>query len=170
MLTVRRQATILDADAIAEVQVISWKRAYAGIVPQPYLDGMRVQHQQSEWKRVISNLAAHVMIAVHEESVCGFIAFGQARDAELRPYAGEIYALYVEPVSWRSSVGKSLFEDACGLLREEDYTELALWVLRTNVRATSFYEAQGMARDGAEKSLEFSGTPLIEQRFKRSLI
>ena len=48
-------------------------------------------------------------------------------------------------------------------LRELDYPQVAVWVLKDNIRAIKFYEKCGFRFDGREEELTL-GTPIVEVR------
>ena len=47
-LTVRR-ATLDDVDALARINIDTWRSAYTGIVPQPRIDGMDLAAYRARW-------------------------------------------------------------------------------------------------------------------------
>ncbi|WP_330987113.1 hypothetical protein [Herbaspirillum lusitanum] len=52
-VTVRR-ATVDDAALIAQVRIDSWRAAYRGLIPDAYLDGMKVEDSTRMWTRVLA--------------------------------------------------------------------------------------------------------------------
>ena len=49
-----------DAMAIADVHVRSWKSAYPGLIPQPYLDALRPEDRLARWTAVFQRAGGHV--------------------------------------------------------------------------------------------------------------
>ena len=52
MMVPIRQATLVDAQEIARVQVDTWRYAYKGIVPQHILYALDVGEQAMKWRSV----------------------------------------------------------------------------------------------------------------------
>jgi GNAT superfamily N-acetyltransferase len=93
------------------------------------------------------------------------VAVGPSRD---RAPGGELYAIYVDPDSWSTGVGRALIARAEERLAEE-YDEATLWVLDDNPRARRFYERAGWAPDGASKREERLGVAALEVRYYKRL-
>src|SRR5262249_38384228 len=83
-------------------------------------------------------------VAEIERRVLGWISSGAARDSDVGPEFGEVWALYVHPDAWRGGVGRALWEAARAALLAEGYTGATLWVLEENDRARSFYASIGL--------------------------
>ena len=167
MAGIVRPATATDAIAIAGVHVRSWQAAYAGIVPQAILDRLSVERRAGYWRQAIERAGDERVLVVESDSrIRGFASIGPARDDDLRPGSGELYAIYVEPESWSTGLGRSLFASAVEELRGRRFAALVLWVLTDNARARRFYEAAGWVADGTNRLLDFDGTPLEELRYR----
>jgi GNAT superfamily N-acetyltransferase len=162
-----REAIPDDADAIGSVHVRSWQAAYVGVIPQPILDRLSVERRASSWRGVIERGGAERVWIVEDGSrVRGFVSIGPARDEDLPPGAGELYAIYLEPEVWSTGLGRQLLATATADLRERAYAPLILWVLTDNPRARRFYEAAGWHADGTSRVLDFDGTPIEEIRYR----
>ena len=74
-ITVRR-ATAGDAPGIARVRVDSWRSTYRGMIPNAYLDGMKVEASTALWDRVLTAApnATCVFVAEHGPDIVGFSA------------------------------------------------------------------------------------------------
>ncbi len=164
-----RTATPLDADAIAQVQVASWRAAYKDIVPDEHLDGL----DWREWAALRRERLSHpgevrTCVAALEETsrpLVGFVASGPGRDgARDSEPVREIYAIYVSPSAWGGGVGRALLERA--LTAGPTDIPVTLWVLSANIRAREFYEKQGFRVDGAVKTIAMAGRELLEVRYR----
>jgi hypothetical protein len=87
-----RRASPADARAIAEVQVHTWRQAYAGVVPADFLQQLDVGRREAYWAEVIGNLAEadRPWVAESDGSLVGFISFGWAHDGDDDGRTGEI--------------------------------------------------------------------------------
>ena len=75
-----RLARLDDAPGLAEVHVRSWQRAYAGIVPQPHLDGLSIESRTEKWRENLSGAVFHTYVAASCPEVIGFASLGESRD------------------------------------------------------------------------------------------
>lgn len=168
-----RPARVEDAARIAVVHVRSWQEAYRGLLPQEYLDRLDPAQRVSAWKRAIErpdSSRSGTMVIDRGDALLGFVTFGPTRDEDDNPErVGEIRALYLLPNAWRHGFGRELMAAALKRLAEEGFEQVTLWVLDSNVRARSFYEAGGWSADGSLKDDDSRGFPLTEMRYRKPL-
>lgn len=152
-----------DAAAIGLVHHTAWQETYTGLIAQSFLDARTVTRStamaEREWP--------HMSVAVWDGRVVGFCGCGEARDKDLCG-AGEIQGIYLLRAYQRHGLGRALLEDGLRRLRAAGYSSAYLWVLSTNENARRFYEKNGFAPDGAEKT-EILGEPITEMRYVRKL-
>jgi GNAT superfamily N-acetyltransferase len=165
-----REATRMNADAIAEVHVTTWRAAYRDILPAAYLDSLSVEMRADRWYRSLTAGRPRVLVADVDDTIVGWIAFGPCRDADKDASWGEVEALYVLPAYWGAGVGRRLMESARRKLSDAGYTDALLWVLSENERARAFYGQVGFERDGSGRGIQIARTPLIEVRYSCALI
>jgi RimJ/RimL family protein N-acetyltransferase len=162
-----------DAPGIGRVHVESWRATYPGIVPQPILDRMSVERRAAFWREAITRSldastdgGERVWVAVGARGeVAGFASIGSARDDDLPPGAGELFAIYLAPERWSTGLGRRLHDAAVDDLAVR-HDLLVLWVLTANARARRFYERAGWVADGRARILDFDGTPIEEMRYR----
>jgi L-amino acid N-acyltransferase YncA len=168
-----RPARIEDAAQIAEIHVRSWQGAYRGLMPQVYLDALEPAQRLDRWVERLTDgdrtTGGCIVVAGDEGAVAGFATFGAARDRDAAPGTGEVMALYLAPRAWDQGLGRELMAAALRHLADLGYRQVTLWVLDSNARARRFYEAAGLAADGAVKVDESHGFPLTELRYRRLL-
>ena len=70
-------------------------------------------------------------------AVAGFCRAGPARDPDLRPEAGEIYGLYVDPERIGTGLGRALLAHAVEDLRARGFAEIAVWMLEGKASSSS---------------------------------
>jgi ribosomal protein S18 acetylase RimI-like enzyme len=167
-----REATARDAAAVARVHLAAWRAAYRGLVPDGYLDSLRLGERTARWREQLTHrpLGQVTHVAEAGGEIVGFAAGGACRDEDSRSEVGELYAIYVEPRSWRQGFG-DLLQTAClESMRERGFAEARLWVLEGNVAARAFYEGSGWSADGARGTHRFGeqGLPIV--RYRRALI
>ncbi|MEJ8646311.1 GNAT family N-acetyltransferase [Streptomyces sp. MS1.HAVA.3] len=169
MLTVRAM-TEADVPAVSAVRVTGWKAAYAGIVPQAFLDGMTVEadaqqrrHHFTRSKEGTTNLVA---VDAHGR-VVGWACLGPVRDTGTSTTTGELYALYVQPSLIGSGIGRTLLEAVHARAHAHGFGLLLLWVLTDNMTARRFYERAGYVADGAVQADNYDGVSVSEVRYRR---
>lgn len=169
MHVIIRTAVPEDAAKIARIHVDAWRSAYAGIVPDSYLARLSTEKRQKTWASTIARSPASIRVAVSDDqTVLGWATFGRSRDEDDQE-AGELYAIYLDPIHWGKGIGKALLQDAVIALVNLEFTSMTLWVLEENLRARNFYEKAGFVFDGTAKTLVFDGKALIEWRYRRNI-
>lgn len=163
-----RPATPDDVPAIAEVNVASWRAAYRGQVPDAVLDALdpaaRAESRRG-WMSAEEPEMRHWVIEARGK-VLGYSDTGPARDEGLPAGAGEVWTIYLHPNSWDAGLGRQLFAHAIDDLRSRGHTTLILWVLESNARARTFYEAAGWQPDGGRKEEDDHGYVMREVRYR----
>ena len=133
-------ADLLDA---AQARVASWRTAFAGLVPQDFLDGMDAEAIAASWATSIATGRSRLYVALTGEQVVGYAGVGPERDPQAPANTGELYALYVHPDHWGSGAGRALMDAALADLRSAGCNAAWLWVLEANARGRRFYARYG---------------------------
>ncbi|MEN6419616.1 MAG: GNAT family N-acetyltransferase [Clostridiaceae bacterium] len=163
-----RQATREDTPAIARIVNASWRAAYAGIVPQEVLDALSDEKKQSQLAAGLDRYSEMRYYVLEADGVpIGASCLHPAREEDL-PDAGEFSFFYFLPQYWHGGYGTRLLKHIEQKARERGFTRICCWTLAENMRAISFYEANGYRRDGARQEVTI-GVPLEVIRFIKSL-
>jgi ribosomal protein S18 acetylase RimI-like enzyme len=137
-----RQAGPDDIDAIARIEVETWRATYAGMLPDRVLIGMSERRQRSTWAGLVRYRPGDVVVVEQGEAgIVGFGNCGAQRDPSL-PYAGEIFTLYVVPDAQNRGVGRQLVGALFERLRHGGRSSALIWVIRANP-SRFFYEHLG---------------------------
>ena len=156
-ITIKKMETDSEIKGKGYVHWKAWQEAYAGIVPQSYLDGkMTLERCEANTFRWRDN----IIVAKDGERVVGFAGYGKCRNDDL-PDAGEVFAIYILSEYYGQGVGWRLMWEA--LKQLSDYSRIAVWVLKDNKRAIRFYERCGFRFDGREEVIQLDA-PLTEER------
>ncbi|AXK36986.1 GNAT family N-acetyltransferase [Streptomyces armeniacus] len=166
-----------DIDAVAELRVRGWQHAYAGLMPQTYLDGMSPDRDAGQRRELFAKTRGVITNLVAEDDagrVTGWAALGPYRDDDRtggagRAQDGELYALYVLPERIGTGTGRALMDAVLTRAEELGHTRLLLWVVKGNARARRFYERAGWAPDGAEEAYDVDGASVPELRYVRGV-
>lgn len=135
-----RKGEARDAAALAQVFAQSWRLAYAGIIPDPHLEGLIRRRDAKWWRRAASESDGLLVLEV-SEVVAGYVTFGRARSKGR--YQGEIYELYLTPTHQGLGFGEYLFEAARHALDLRRLAGLIVWALSDNEQASHFYWRRG---------------------------
>jgi ribosomal protein S18 acetylase RimI-like enzyme len=150
-----RPATVEDADAIARVQVETWRAAYAHALPAETLARVDVAQRAELWRGWLGGESA-TFVGESDGVVRGFVGVGRSRE---EPGIGELYTIYVVPEAWGTGLGDALIERGERELRDRGFAEAVLSVLADNPRAERFYERHGWHRADTYRG-EFLGQPV----------
>ncbi|MFD7547199.1 GNAT family N-acetyltransferase [Streptomyces sp. NPDC059578] len=164
-----RPARATDAAAVAQVHVRTWQTAYAGIVPQPFLDALDIQEATRTWTALLTGMArprTDVLVTEDGPSILAFAGFGPAEHA---PHRAEVNTLYAHPDVWGTGVGRDLLAATVTAMHRAAYTDATLWVLADNTRARRFYETAGWRFDGTTTQDHDGGAVLDKLRYGRPL-
>jgi ribosomal protein S18 acetylase RimI-like enzyme len=155
--------TLEDADEVGRVHVRVWQEAYAGLMPEDYLDGLDPVAFAAGWRERLGHPTAGVghWLARDERGVLGITTSGPARDDDA-PVRFELYAINVLARGHGSGVARDLLGHALG------DAAAYLWVLEGNQRAQAFYRRHGFADDGGRKQEPDTGT--LEVRMSRHAV
>jgi GNAT superfamily N-acetyltransferase len=168
-----REAIPDDARAVAEVHVVSWRWAYAGMISDEVLQQLSVEDRERVWRESLAAAEPGRCVLVAEAddgTVEGFAAFGPSEDPEAAAdSAGEVYAIYVRSEVAGTGVGRELFSQTNDALGRSGFRRATLWVLEANERARRFYEAAGWAWDGTTGTHRFDCANLPVVRYAAEL-
>jgi ribosomal protein S18 acetylase RimI-like enzyme len=167
-----RPAVPDDVPALAQVHVRTWQAAYAGLVPQEFLDAMDPAEREPRWRRRLDEFPPPGAVLVWTDetaALAGFVAVMPSRDPDAGPEIGEVGAIYLLPSFQGRGVGRELMAAAVEHLTAAGFRQATLWVLASNVLARRFYEAAGWRPDGTSKVDDLRGFPLEEVRYRRTL-
>ncbi|MGD3109466.1 N-acetyltransferase family protein [Streptomyces sp. YGL11-2] len=161
-----------DIEVVSTIRVQGWQAAYAGIVPQAYLDAMTVECDASQRRQLFSHprRKSRDLVALDDRGPVGWICFGPCRsEISGLGQVGEVYALYVSPDLVGQGIGRRLLGEAHAQMKRQGFEASALWVLCDNQRARRFYERAGYQADGATQDDVYDEITLSELRYQRVL-
>ena len=142
------------------VHCTAWRETYTGLMDSRILETHTLERCR---KIAASSRSDDNFVALDRESsdrVAGFVCFSRrARQAVSVPNAGEIVALYVLKEYQGLGLGKMLLEAALSWLYRP---KTALFVLKGNEKAISFYEHMGFRFTGHSVDAERNGGKMTE--------
>jgi ribosomal protein S18 acetylase RimI-like enzyme len=151
-----------DAPGIAQVRIASWRTTYRGMIPESYLDGMKLEDSTALWQRVLTagRNTTSVFVAEDEAGVCGFAA-GLMLPERKFDIDAELTAIYLRPDRQRMGLGRRLVGEVTKAQRAHGASGLLTWVIAGNHGARTFYERLG-GEILTEQPFQWDGMNLVE--------
>lgn len=139
-----RPAQAADAEALGRVHVEVWREAYAGIIPQTYLDRLSADERTQRWSAVIQESAQRTAFfaAWRDNELMGFAGGGPARDPKLGA-DGELFMINILRAAHGQGLGRSLVTHVARALSASGFRDMGLWVFLANTHARGFYKHLG---------------------------
>lgn len=163
-----REATENDSIKMGQVITLSWKTAYAGIVPEDYLNNLSFDDRAKTFSNDINKKSdTDYFIAELNGKAIGALVLSKCRDKDLKD-AGEVCAMYLLPEYIGKGYGTEMMRFSVSFLAKSGFDIISLWVLEDNSRARKFYQKCGFISDGAKKELVI-GKPLTALRYKTEI-
>lgn len=166
-----REAVLGDAAAIAALQVRSWQRAYRGLVPDEFLDGLADDSWLERWRNSLGRpprQGVHQIVATVDGTAVTIGGAGPALEPT-HELTGQLYVLYTDPAHWGAGHGSAVLERIHRRLAADGHERAQLWVAAGNDRSIGFYEHHGWSRDGTTQREEVAGATFDEVRMVRDL-
>lgn len=136
-----RKAAIEDSEALAHIQVDSYRSAYGGILPDDYLAQFTYEEQTQDWRDLLAMpLGDVVLVAVDNEQVVGY-ALGRPKGQF--GYDCELVAIHIPVTNRRQGVGRKLMATMARYFHEQGHRSLILWTFHQNQNARAVYEHLG---------------------------
>ncbi|MDR3773521.1 MAG: GNAT family N-acetyltransferase [Terracidiphilus sp.] len=158
-----RRAVPEDALSIALVQVESWRKTYAGIIPEAFLASLDIEERAASWMQNLQAGRMFIFVAQDEWGIFGFISGGELRDP-MDGYDCELYAIYLLPANQRRGVGQELALTLRESFLMNGFSGMVVWVLERNLPGISFYKRLGGIQI-AQRMIEIGGAELPELAF-----
>jgi hypothetical protein len=138
-----RRARARDAPGIAAVHVATWRSAYAGLLPDEFLEGLSAIRLAGQYDRSIRmGLGMHVAIDANgaDPVLVGFTSARRSNSDRLGE--GEVETLYVLDDWQNQGIGGTLLRASGKFLAALGCRSAYAWVLRENP-AGFFYQRLG---------------------------
>lgn len=157
-----RLATPADAQAIAEVRVNAWRATYRGMIPDAYLDAMKVEDSAALWGKVLAAApnTTSTFVAEIDGRVVGFASGIMKPEAKLG-FDCELTGIYLVRETQRAGIGRRLIAAVAAAQRSHGATAMIAWVIAANKAARAFYEQLG-GELVQEQPFTWDGMDLVE--------
>lgn len=159
-----RYAVPGDSAALANIQIMSYRTAYAGILPDPYLAHFTHEEETADWQHLLTNPTKDILyVAEGRNELVGY-ALGRPNVMTNERDIGELVALHVLPDFQRSGIGRQLFLAITNNLRLRGSVALILWTLAANPVRRWYEQLDGQL--AGEQHLDIDGVEVIEVAYK----
>lgn len=154
-----RPARSADAEAIARLQLSTWRTAYTHVLPASVLEGLDEASAAQSWLEAIRNpptAGHHVLLGIERDEPVGFVAFtvfGATTD---------IGPLLVEPRWGRRGNGSRMLAAATDIARADGATKAVAWIPEADAVSAAFFTGAGWDRDGRVRILDTGAGELRE--------
>lgn len=156
-----RVAWAADAPEIARVQVATWRRAYADLLPPELLAELDETAFAAQWTEAINrpkDARQRVLVALERATLCGFALTAPADDPDADPGVdGQIAELVVDLDRLGQGHGSRLITASADTLRADGFERATSWVNATADALRGFLVSAGWAPDGAHRELDLTG-------------
>jgi len=137
-----RKADVEDALAVAKVHVESWRKSFAGIVPQEFLDNLTVEKREPAFRQRFGDANYKMFVAeTAKDGIVGFADFGAARESDFA-FEAELYAIYLLREFQGKGIGENLFRLCQKEMSADGFDSMYLIALEVSPYK-SFYEKMG---------------------------
>lgn len=152
-----RVAWAADAEAIAGVQVRSWRTTYATLLPAAVLDSLDPADIAAQWRASLQrppDARNRALVVLARDTVVGFAATAPADDPDCDPVAdGAIIAFHIDPDATGQGHGSRLLNASIDTLRADGFRRAVTWLFTADDAMRAFLTAAGWAPDGAHREL-----------------
>jgi len=166
-----RPARPEDAAELGRIQVLTWRTAYASILPAAVLESLAEDAAAAAWRDAIvapPTPRHRVLVAQEQEWSVGFAAVGPADDLEPGDPEPETTAsvgpILVEPRWGRRGHGSRLLAAVVDHARADGMTRAVAWIPEDDAASREFLISAGWAPDGLARALDTGAGELREIR------
>ncbi|MDD4508081.1 MAG: GNAT family N-acetyltransferase [Eubacteriaceae bacterium] len=164
-----REAKMAEIPELSRCYALSWRTAYTGLVPQTYLNHLKLDFWVPSFSRWLRDPEMHTFVIDDAGTIGGVVTFGKARDVSHKGW-GEIMSLYLLPEYWNRRLGFQLCVSALKQLQKEGYDQVYLWALDSNERALVFYQKVGFKMTGETWGGQVGGQNVTDIRLTLSML
>jgi GNAT superfamily N-acetyltransferase len=161
-----------DADLVAQVQLETWRTAYADLLPAEAL-GLPEDEVATAWRQAITSPATprhRVLVAWDGAALVGFAASQPAEDEGLDPATTtELSALLVVPRWGRRGHASRLLSACVEFWRGDGVATVVTWAWESDDATRSFLATSGWEPDGLGRSLDTGEAQHRQLRLHTSL-
>lgn len=151
-----REGKVEDAEQKGFVHFTSWKETYTGLMPNEYLDNLKLENCINIARKYPQN----TLVAIVNDQVVGFSGYleDSTKNASIKP-SSEIMAIYLLNRYQKKGIGYALMQES---LKRVTKNNVILFVLEQNLNAINFYKKIGFEFTGHKIIQPVLGGELVE--------
>jgi len=155
-----KEASSEDLTTIIAIFLACWNESYRDLLPQHVREEMTLTKARELWLPAVENNSEReTFIAFVDDVPVGVARFGRSIDDPVR---GHLFSLYIHPKYAGKGLGNALLAQVIAKLKEQNFTEISLWVFKENLSAQGLYNRNGFRATGQERTDERWKIPEIE--------
>ena len=128
---------------ISRIHALSWKRAYAGIIPKDYLNELKHDAWVPFFNTYLNN-GLKAKIICENLKMLGAVSYKKSDDNKFDNFI-EVVSLYIDPDEFRNGLGKALLNSVISEAENNNFSGVFLWTLKENKNAQAFYNKMGFS-------------------------
>jgi GNAT superfamily N-acetyltransferase len=153
-----------DLPGVESVARQAWHATYAGALSTQDIDSfLEAHYSQPALHRRLTHLGPGFIVGREAGEVIGFACLGRPCEDEL-----ELFAIYVLPDYQGRGVGSALWRAVEHEVRRSSTLKFHLWVLTSNLSASTFYAGKG-GRVAGTRTYPVGDQEISETRFEFQL-
>jgi len=160
-----RPAAPADAEAVARVQLATWRAAYADVLPPEALE-LDAGAVAAAWEQAVTSPPSprhRLLVAVDGGEVVGLAA------SEPGEEGGELTELLVEPRWGRRGHGSRLLAATVDLWREDGVERAVTWVFEQDAVLAGFLESAGWGPETVGRTAVVGSRTVRQRRWHTAL-
>jgi len=142
-----------DAHLLSEFGAMTWREAYAPILPEADIDAyLALSFNEALMDRDIADFGTILFLSVDGDRLCGYIKLfpSDPPSALIKPHSIELVRLYVHSQFKGRGIGTDLLQRGLIEVLRSNYVSTWLRVWEGNTGAIAFYEKHGFTVVGKE--------------------
>lgn len=150
-----------DITTLAQVKSDYVRRLYRGFVPQEVLKTATPAYYTQELTQWLESGRYRIAVLESEGAIRAFTSYADDPDDA---HSGLIYESACDQAT-SSEEKRALVDHVIQLFRQEERSQVHLWVLRDNFHVRFLFETLGFRPDGARQAKQFFGEELTITRY-----
>ena len=132
-----------DYEIVAQLHVASWRKTYAHIYPQSFLQNEAPEERRAYWKKVLERDSGKDLVILATKHDGATIGFAGLRMLDNAAADAHLDSLHVESANQGLGTGRALMSESARQLLMRGANSFDLWVYDDNRPAIDFYTRLG---------------------------
>lgn len=161
------QANEHDAAEVAVLHNRCVRKDYAGHIPDQFIKMPVSERRIAAWRGWINRSKVNTVVARVNDEMIGFTTYHPNNDDAANENSVELVGIYVSEPYWGQGIGHALFTQALEDSMDQNFSEMIVWEIETNLSARNFYQSLGFNTDESTRIfLEQTAGPIREVKYQ----